>query len=80
MTKLMDKWEDGWTTLFKSLDSLTDEDLFKTVVIRGESFSAHEALLRLMAHASYHVGQMVYHGQDVPLGRLEVPEHPSRNV
>jgi hypothetical protein len=79
--ELIDKWEAGWTTLFASLDSLADEDLFRTVVIRGESFSAHEALHRLMAHASYHVGQMVYLGKmfrsgdwkclSIPLGKSE---------
>src|SRR5678815_681083 len=79
--ELLAKWDEGWTTLFKSLSSLTDDDLFKTVLIRGESFSAHEALHRLMAHASYHVGQMVYLGKmfrssdwkclSIPLGQSE---------
>ena len=79
--ELISKWEVGWTTLFRSLDSLTDEDLFKTVIIRNESFSVHEALHRLMAHASYHVGQMVYLGKifrsgdwkclSIPLGKSE---------
>jgi uncharacterized damage-inducible protein DinB len=61
--ELLEKWEEGWITLFKALDALTDDDLFKTVVIRSEHFQAHEALHRLMAHASYHVGQMVYLGK-----------------
>jgi hypothetical protein len=79
--ELIEKWQEGWTILFKSLDSLTDDDLFKTVIIRGEQFSAHEALHRLMAHASYHVGQMVYLGKifrssewknlSIPLGKSE---------
>jgi Protein of unknown function (DUF1572) len=80
-TELLEKWQEGWTTLLSSLDSLTDADLFKTVVIRGEQFSAHEALHRLMAHTSYHVGQMVYLGKifrsgdwknlSIPLGKSE---------
>ena len=79
--ELLEKWEEGWTTLFAALDTLTDEDLFKTVVIRGEHFRAHEALLRLMAHASYHAGQMVYLGKafrssdwkclSIPLGKSQ---------
>ena len=79
--ELLEKWEDGWTTLFHTLDSLVDDDLFKKVIIRGEQFSAHEALHRLMAHASYHVGQMVYLGKifrsndwkclSIPLGKSE---------
>jgi uncharacterized damage-inducible protein DinB len=79
--ELLEKWEEGWTTLFRSLDSLTDDDLFKTVIIRKEQFRAHEALNRLMAHASYHVGQMVYLGKafrssewkclSIPLGQSD---------
>lgn len=58
--ELQEKWEEGWNVLFKTLASLSDDDLFKPIVIRGETFKAHEALHRLMAHASYHVGQIVY--------------------
>jgi uncharacterized damage-inducible protein DinB len=58
--ELLAKWDEGWEVLFKSLQSLRDADLTRTVVIRGESFKAHEALHRLMAHAAYHTGQMVY--------------------
>jgi hypothetical protein len=67
-TELLEKWDEGWATLFASLASLTDDDLFKTVVIRNEQFRAHEALHRLMAHASYHVGQMVYLGKAIRSG------------
>ena len=79
--ELLEKWEEGWAVLFGTLDTLTDDDLFKTVVIRNEQFRAHEALHRLMAHASYHVGQMVYLGKifrssdwknlSIPLGQSE---------
>jgi Protein of unknown function (DUF1572) len=58
--ELLDQWDAGWTTLFNALKSLTDKDLSETVTIRGERFRAHEALHRLLAHTSYHVGQMVY--------------------
>ena len=76
---VLEKWEAGWTVLFETLAELTDQDLSKTIVIRGEQFRAHEALHRLMAHASYHVGQMVYLGKmfrsaewtclSIPLGK-----------
>jgi hypothetical protein len=58
--ELMEKWQEGWDVLFPTLQSLSDADLDRTVVIRGETFRAHEALHRLMAHAAYHVGQIVY--------------------
>ena len=59
-SELREKWNEGWEILFATLQSLNDADLGRTVVIRGESFKAHEALHRLMAHAAYHAGQLVY--------------------
>ena len=58
--ELLEKWSEGWNTLFAALRPLSDDDLFQDVVIRGETFKAHEALQRLMAHAAYHAGQIVY--------------------
>src|SRR5262245_29832348 len=59
-SELMEKWQEGWHALSAALQPLTDEDLAKKVVIRGERFTVHEALHRLMAHAAYHAGQIVY--------------------
>lgn len=53
-------WREGWDTLFAALASLVDADLSRPVVIRGQTFRIDEALLRSLAHASYHVGQIVY--------------------
>jgi hypothetical protein len=58
--QLLEHWESGWRILFDSLSALTDADLEKTVTIRGEKHSVHQALHRSLAHASYHVGQIVY--------------------
>src|SRR5439155_5107339 len=58
--KLLERWNSGWRTLFAALGSFSDEDLSRMVTIRGEKFQAHEALHRLLAHTSYHVGQIVY--------------------
>jgi len=57
---LMRTWNQGWNILFAALAPLTDDDLSRTVIIRGERFLVHDALLRLLAHTSYHVGQIVY--------------------
>ena len=59
-TELLERWNSGWRTLFAALGSFSDEDLSRMVTIRGEKFQAHEALHRLLAHTSYHVGQIVY--------------------
>jgi hypothetical protein len=57
--ELLAKWQQGWDVLLATLDTLSDEDLHKQVVIRGQPLAVHEALLRSLAHTSYHVGQIV---------------------
>jgi hypothetical protein len=57
---LREKWEQGWTVLFRSLADLDDERLHVVVRIRGVPLSVHEALHRSLAHTSYHVGQIVF--------------------
>ena len=57
---LIAKWTEGWTVLFEALASLTDQDLTARVTIRSQPLTVHEALHRSLAHASYHVGQIVY--------------------
>ena len=58
--ELRAKWEDGWRVLFAALADLSDADLERTVTIRGQPHTVAEALHRSVAHASYHVGQIVY--------------------
>jgi len=57
---LLAKWKTGWDVLFATLGGLTDADLTGSVTIRGQMLAVHEALHRSLAHASYHVGQLVY--------------------
>jgi hypothetical protein len=59
-TELREKWEQGWRVLFHALAGIQDEQLRDTVTIRGVPLSMVEALHRSLAHASYHVGQMVF--------------------
>ena len=59
-SELLAHWERGWNVLTSALDGLTDEQLHATVTIRRQPLAVHEALLRLLAHLSYHVGQIVY--------------------
>jgi hypothetical protein len=58
--ELLAKWESGWQALFSALASLTDAELDRTVTIRGRPLVVSDALLRSLAHTSYHVGQIVY--------------------
>lgn len=56
---LYEKWDAGWAVLFGALEGLDDARLDATVTIRGQALAVHEALFRSLAHASYHVGQIV---------------------
>ena len=58
--ELLAQWEAGWTTLMEALDELTDKHLEKDVTLRGNRIPVHEALHRSLAHAAYHVGQIVF--------------------
>lgn len=60
---LLNKWEEGWACLLDTLDSLTPQDLTKTITIRTEPLSVYDAILRQLAHYPYHVGQIVYLGR-----------------
>jgi hypothetical protein len=56
--QIMERWEEGWQRLFGAIESLTEEDLSKTVYIRGEAHSVVKAILRNLLHAAHHIGQM----------------------
>ena len=57
--EVAEKWEKGWDVLFGVLAELGDEHLAAGVTMRGVVFRVDEALLRSLAHAAYHVGQIV---------------------
>ena len=57
---LMAFWESGWATLFEALESLSTDDLEKTVTIRGEPHTVVEAINRQLTHYAYHIGQIVF--------------------
>lgn len=57
---LLQLWDEGWLVLNTTLSELTDDDLDKTVIIRGKELTVTEALHRSLAHTSYHVGQIVF--------------------
>lgn len=56
---IMDVWGEGWTRLFDALEALSEADLVRTVMIRGEAHSVMQAINRQVAHYSLHVGQIV---------------------
>ncbi|PWT77818.1 MAG: hypothetical protein C5B59_03020 [Bacteroidetes bacterium] len=75
--KLMRIWDEGWECCLNSLRSLSENDLEKTVYIRGEAMPAIDAINRQLAHYPYHVGQILYIGRiirDQEWKNLSVPK------
>jgi hypothetical protein len=58
--ELLAIWESGWQLAFDALAPLTDADLTRTAMIRGEAHSVMQTIHRQVAHYSYHVGQIVF--------------------
>jgi hypothetical protein len=76
-------WEEGWSVALASVEALSAEDLGRTVHIRGEAFVVVEALNRSVAHAAYHVGQIVYlarHHAGSQWTSLTIPKGASAGV
>jgi len=58
--QLLAHWEKGWMRLFDALAPLSENDLSKTVYIRGEALSVVQAINRQIAHYANHVGQIIW--------------------
>jgi hypothetical protein len=56
---LNDVWKRGWEVTEREVGHLRDEDLTRTVTIRGQAMTVHEALVRNVAHVAGHIGQIV---------------------
>jgi uncharacterized damage-inducible protein DinB len=66
--ELLAFWDGGWAVLLETLRGLSNADLDREVTIRGQRLRVTEALLRSLAHASYHVGQIVYQARGLKGG------------
>jgi hypothetical protein len=62
---LLTLWEEGWSTLFNTLNLLTEENLSKEVTIRNQKLYVVEAINRQLTHYAYHVGQIVFLGKQI---------------
>jgi len=73
-------WEGAWKIVFDELAPLTDDDLSRTIRIRGERHSVMQAINRQIAHYAYHIGQIVYIAKHLSAGRwnsLSIPRGKS---
>lgn len=56
---VLDDWASAWDVLFGAIEPLTDDDMNRTVTVRGEPHSVMQAILRQVAHYAHHTGQIV---------------------
>ena len=73
-------WEAGWNSVWAALEPLTEDDLARTVTIRGEAHSVMQAINRQLAHYPYHCGQIVMlakHFRSEKWKSLTVPKNRS---
>jgi len=78
--ELMKLWEEGWDCVWRALGPLGENDLARTVTIRGENHSVMQAINRQLAHYPYHVGQIVMlakHFRSEQWKSLTVPKNKS---
>jgi hypothetical protein len=53
-------WEEGWSIVIGTIESLQPEDVLRTVTIRDEPHTVLQAINRQIAHYAAHVGQIVF--------------------
>ncbi|MFK7756523.1 MAG: DUF1572 family protein [Flavobacteriales bacterium] len=61
--ELLGKWNSGWACLFKALSTVNESNFNQLIYIRNQGHTITEAILRQLAHYSYHVGEIVYIGR-----------------
>ena len=77
---VLEIWENGWSAVISSLESLKVVDLDKIVTIRGEAFTVVRAINRSLSHTAYHVGQIVFlakHLRSEKWKSLSIPKNKS---
>src|SRR5271168_4382103 len=75
-------WEQGWVHVFSALDTLTPEDMQRTVTIRQEPHTVMQALNRALAHYAQHIGQIVFlakHLRSAQWQTLSIPRGKSES-
>ena len=81
--ELLEKWEAGWSVLLAALSKLNEKDLDVRITIRGQPLRVDEALLRSLAHAAYHCGQIVLlakHARGAAWRSLSIPKGKSEDA
>jgi len=77
--QVIDLWEKGWKCFLDTLDSLTEDDLLKTIHIRKEALTVMDAINRQLAHYPYHIGQILFIGKIIKGKKWESLSIPKGN-
>jgi len=78
--ELIAEWEHGWKCVFDALSPLSDADLQRTVMIRGEAHSVYKAISRQVSHYAGHAYQILLlakHMQGANWKTLSIPRGQS---
>ena len=75
-------WDEGWSCMNESIESLTPDDVLREVIIRNKPLTVLDAIHRQLSHSAYHVGQLVQVAKE-RLGprwkTLSIPRGQSKN-
>jgi hypothetical protein len=80
--EVLNYWNQGWTCLLQTVESLKEEDLETIIYIRNEGHTVVEALNRQLAHYPYHFGQIVFIAKmamDEEWESLSIPKNKSQD-
>jgi hypothetical protein len=80
--EVMQWWEQGWSQVFATFNTLKPEDVQRTVTIRQEPHTVLQALNRALAHYAQHIGQIVFlakHLRSSQWQTLSIPRGKSEN-
>ena len=78
----MKQWDEGWQLVFDALAPLSNADLERKVMIRGEPHSVMQAINRQVAHYANHIGQIIFlckHFASADWQAVTVPRNKSRD-
>ena len=59
-SEMLELWKKGWQVLFEVLNEIEEKNWNDLILIRGEEHTILDAVLRQLAHYSYHIGQIIY--------------------
>jgi len=76
-------WDQGWQLVFSAVGALKQDDLARTVTIRGQEHTVLEAISRQLTHYAEHIGQIILlakHFRGTEWKSLSIPKGKSATL